>query len=163
MNAPNLRIGIGYDLHRLCEGRRLLLGGVHIPFSMGLSGHSDADVLFHAICDGLLGACACGDIGVHFPDTDPRFKDMSGRQLAEGVCAIIHQKYILDIINIDLIVICDKPNLLEYRSKITSSIADILKIDKDKINLKAKTTEKTSMDTVSSYAVVLVDIQAKSE
>jgi 2-C-methyl-D-erythritol 2,4-cyclodiphosphate synthase len=156
--TPNLRVGMGYDLHKLVAGRKLFLGGVCIPFSKGLKGHSDADVLLHAICDGLLGACGCDDIGVHFPDTNHRFKGLSGAELAKQVCKIISEKNSVEIVNIDAIVVCDKPNISEYRKMITDSIARILGIDSSKINIKAKTTEATSLNSISSYAVVLVEI-----
>jgi 2-C-methyl-D-erythritol 2,4-cyclodiphosphate synthase len=156
MKAPDIRIGIGYDLHKLVRGRKLFLGGICIPFPKGLSGHSDADVILHAICDALLGACGCGDIGMHFPDTDSRFKDASSSGLLKAVYNIVQNRVGIKIINIDIIVICDKPNISRYRKKILFSIAGILSLSRDRINLKAKTTEGTSVDTISSYAAVLI-------
>lgn len=156
MKAPDIRIGIGYDLHKLARGRKLFLGGVCIPFPKGLSGHSDADVILHAICDALLGACGCGDIGMHFPDTCPRFKDVTSGSLLKAVYGIVQNGVRIEIINIDIIVICDKPNISRYREKILFSVAGILSLSKDRINLKAKTTEGTSEDTISSYAAVLI-------
>jgi 2-C-methyl-D-erythritol 2,4-cyclodiphosphate synthase len=160
MKVPDIRIGIGYDLHKLVKGRKLFLGGVCIPFPMGLSGHSDADVILHAICDALLGACGYGDIGMHFPDTDPRFKDASSSSFLKAVYSIVQGDAEVSIINMDIIVICDKPNISRYREKILCSIAGILNLSRDRINLKAKTTEKTSANTISSYAAVLVQRHA---
>ena len=154
----NIRIGIGYDLHRLVEGRRLFLGGVQIPFSKGLLGHSDADVLMHAICDALLGACGCDDIGVHFPHTDPQFKYISGKELVKRTFAIIQNKTGVRIINVDTVLICDKPNISEYRNRIIESVAKSLGIGIEQVSVKAKTTEATSTDTISSYAVVLLEV-----
>jgi 2-C-methyl-D-erythritol 2,4-cyclodiphosphate synthase len=153
----NIRIGIGYDLHRLVKDRELFLGGVRIPFSKGILGHSDADVLMHSICDALLGACACGDIGVHFPDTDPQFKDISGSELVKRTFAIIQNKTGVRIINVDTVLICDKPNISAYRHKIKESISTLLDVNIDCVNVKAKTTENTDTDTISSYAAVLLE------
>jgi 2-C-methyl-D-erythritol 2,4-cyclodiphosphate synthase len=131
---------------------------VQIPFSKGLLGHSDADVLMHSICDALLGACGCGDIGVHFPDTSPQFKGISGSELVQRTFAIIHNKAGVRIINVDTVLICDKPSISEYRHKIADSIAKSLGIGIEQVNIKAKTTEGTSPDTISSYAVILLNI-----
>jgi 2-C-methyl-D-erythritol 2,4-cyclodiphosphate synthase len=154
----NIRIGIGYDLHRLVDGRELFLGGVKIPFAKGLLGHSDADVLMHAICDALLGACGCGDIGMYFPDTDMQFKGISGKDLTQRVCKIIRKKNDVRITNVDAVLICDKPNISSHRSRMSESIAGLLGVDAGCINIKAKTTEGTSPDTISSYAVVMLEL-----
>ena len=156
----NIRIGIGYDLHRLVEGRKLFLGGVKIPFSKGLLGHSDADALLHAVCDAIFGACGCADIGVHFPDTDPRFKGISGSELVKKARAIIEKHKEIKIINIDTVIICDQPNISGYRRAIVESIARLFDIGIERVNIKAKTTEDTSADTISSYAVVLLEVIA---
>jgi 2-C-methyl-D-erythritol 2,4-cyclodiphosphate synthase len=157
--STNIRVGIGYDLHRIVEGRELFLGGVKIPFAKGLLGHSDADVLLHSICDALLGACACGDIGIHFPDTDMQFKGISGSELAQRTCKIIRSKKDIKIINVDAVLICDKPGISGHRNNITESIAALLGIGVERVNIKAKTTESTSPDTISSYAVVLLEVK----
>jgi 2-C-methyl-D-erythritol 2,4-cyclodiphosphate synthase len=157
----HIRVGIGYDLHRFAQGRGLFLGGVKIPFSKGLLGHSDADVLFHAICDAILGACGQADIGVHFPDTDPRFRGISGSNLARQTRAIVEKDKDVEIINIDTVVICDKPDISGYKQAMTECIAGIFDIGIERVNIKAKTTEGTSRDTVSSYAVVLAGIKNK--
>jgi len=153
----NIRIGIGYDIHRLVKGRRLVLGGVEIPCGKGLIGHSDADVLLHAICDAILGACGEDDIGTYFPDTMPEFKDIASSKLVEEVYKVMKEKKGFKVINIDTVVICDEPKLAKYKEKIREHISGILRIKKDTVNIKAKTTEKTSEDTVSGYAVVLLE------
>lgn len=157
--SANIRIGMGYDLHRLIEGRELFLGGVKIPFSKGLLGHSDADVLLHAICDAILGACGRADIGVYFPDTNSRFKGISGSELIRKTYEIVENKKDIKIINVDTVIICDKPNISSYREVIQKSIAGLLHIDVGRVNIKAKTTEETSRDTISSYAIVLAEIK----
>ena len=158
--SMDIRIGIGYDLHRLVAGRELFLGGVRIPFSKGLLGHSDADVLLHAICDAVLGACGCADIGVYFPNTDTRFKGISGSELVQETFLIAKNKKEIKIINIDTVIICDQPNISAYRKAIVESIAGLLSISVERVNVKAKTTEETSKDTISSYAVVLLEVTA---
>ncbi len=135
-----MRIGSGYDVHKLVEGRRLILGGVEIPFEKGLLGHSDADVLIHAIMDALLGAAALGDIGRHFPDNDEKYKDVSSMKLLYQVlCLLKKEKY--SIINIDATVIAQKPKLANYMQIMEQNIADTLNIEKNKINIKATTEE----------------------
>ncbi len=135
-----MRIGSGYDLHKLVEGRRLILGGVEIPFEKGLLGHSDADVLIHAIMDALLGAAALGDIGRHFPDNDEKYKDVSSiKLLYQVLCLLKKEKY--SIINIDATVIAQKPKLANYMQIMEQNIADTLNIEKNKINIKATTEE----------------------
>ncbi|MCI9355700.1 MAG: 2-C-methyl-D-erythritol 2,4-cyclodiphosphate synthase [Firmicutes bacterium] len=135
-----MRIGSGYDVHKLVEGRRLILGGVEIPFEKGLLGHSDADVLIHAIMDALLGAAALGDIGRHFPDNDEKYKDVSSiKLLYQVLCLLKKEKY--SIINIDATVIAQKPKLANYMQIMEQNIADTLNIEKNKINIKATTEE----------------------
>jgi len=153
-----MRIGIGYDVHKLVKGGRLILGGVEIPFEKGLLGHSDGDVLLHAICDALLGAAGKGDIGQHFPDTDPEYKDISSLVLLEKVEGLIKEHRIN---NIDSIVIAQEPKLASYLSKMKENIAKVLKMDKSKINIKATTTEKLGSmgrgEGIAAYAMVSLE------
>ncbi|NME83116.1 2-C-methyl-D-erythritol 2,4-cyclodiphosphate synthase [Clostridium sp. SM-530-WT-3G] len=135
-----MRIGMGYDVHRLVEGRKLIIGGVEIPFEKGLLGHSDADVLLHAIMDSLLGACALGDIGKHFPDTDDKFKGISSIRLLEETGRLIFNKG-FSINNIDATIIAQKPKMLPHIETMRSNIASALNIDIDQINIKATTEE----------------------
>jgi len=134
-----MRIGMGYDIHRLVDGRRLLLGGVAIPYTKGLMGHSDADVLTHAICDALLGAAGLGDIGRHFPDTDPASAGIDSLDLLSRVMDMIGDGW--DIVNLDATVIAEEPKISPYRNQIRKRLAGILGIDADRINIKATTAE----------------------
>lgn len=135
-----MRVGMGYDVHKLVEGRDLIIGGVKIPHTLGLLGHSDADVLLHAIMDALLGAAALGDIGKHFPDTDPQYKGISSIKLLEHVAALIEEKgYIVE--NIDATIIAQKPKMRPYIEEMEKNIAAALKIDVSQINVKATTEE----------------------
>ncbi len=136
-----IRFGHGYDVHRLVDDRRLILGGVDIPHDKGLLGHSDADVLTHAIMDAILGACGLGDIGRHFSDTDPSYKDISSLYLLKKVSEIIHEQG-FSIVNIDATLVIQRPKIAPYVEKMRENIADILKIDLGKINIKATTEEK---------------------
>ena len=135
-----MRIGHGYDIHRLTIGRNLVLGGVRIPFEKGLLGHSDADVLLHAICDALLGAAGLGDIGIHFPDTDSRFKDAASITLLKSTVDMIRDKG-FEIVNIDTTIFAELPKLTPYREAIKQSISDALSVSRDRINIKATTME----------------------
>ena len=135
------RIGTGFDVHRLVEGRKLILGGVEIPYEKGLDGHSDADVLIHALMDALLGAAAMGDIGRHFPDTDDAYKGISSMKLLDRVSNILAEN-MYSIGNADITVIAQKPKLSPYIEKMRENVADVLGIGKDLINIKATTTEK---------------------
>lgn len=135
------RIGTGFDVHRLVEGRKLILGGVEIPYEKGLDGHSDADVLIHALMDAMLGAAAMGDIGKHFPDTDDEYKGISSMKLLERVNNILAEN-MYSIGNADITVIAQRPKLSSYTEKMRENIADVLGIGKDLINIKATTTEK---------------------
>lgn len=136
-----MRFGIGYDVHRLVVGRKLILGGVDVPFGLGLDGHSDADVLLHAIKDALLGAAALGDIGQHFPDTDPRYKGASSLKLLAIVGEMLATKG-WKTNNIDAVVIAEKPKLAPYIEEMNQNIATALKVEVDRVNVKATTTEK---------------------
>jgi len=135
-----MRVGIGYDIHRLVRGRPLILGGVSIAHEKGLMGHSDADVLVHAICDALLGAAGLGDIGLHFPDTDPQYKDISSLKLLSKTCRMLTEKG-FRIINLDSIIFAEAPKLGPHRHEMQTSIAKAMNIEMDGINIKATTTE----------------------
>lgn len=135
-----MRVGIGYDVHRLVEGRDLIIGGVKIPHTLGLLGHSDADVLLHAVMDALLGAAGLGDIGKHFPDTDLQYKGISSVRLLEHVAALIEEKgYIVE--NIDATIIAQKPKMRPHIEKMELNIANALHIDISQVNVKATTEE----------------------
>ena len=151
-----MRVGLGYDVHKLVEGRDLILGGVKIPHTLGLLGHSDADVLLHAIMDALLGAAALGDIGKHFPDTDPKYKGISSIKLLEHVAKLIEEKgYVVE--NIDATIIAQKPKMRPYIEEMEQNIAAALHIDVSQINVKATTEEGlgfTGMEQgISSQAI----------
>ena len=154
------RIGIGYDIHRLVEGRKLVLGGLEIPYKKGLLGHSDADVLTHAICDALLGALGQGDIGEHVPDTDARYKQISSLILLKDVRKLVDNEGYA-IVNIDTIVIAEKPNLKPFKAKMRTILAESLNIEPDAINIKAKTQEGLGFgpdgaEAIAAHAVVLL-------
>lgn len=136
-----MRIGIGYDVHKLVFGRDLILGGEKIPFEKGLLGHSDADVLIHAVMDSILGALAMRDIGFHFPDTDDAYKGIDSKLLLKKVDNIMKEKGYC-IVNIDSVIMAQKPKLQNYIDKMRENISDILNIDKNQISIKATTTEK---------------------
>ena len=135
-----MRVGIGYDVHRLVKGRPLILGGVSIVYEKGLLGHSDADVLVHAICDALLGAAGLGDIGHHFPDTDPQFKDISSLKLLSKTCHMLAEKR-FRIINIDSVIFAEEPKLGPYRPEMQNTLAKEMDIASHGVNIKATTTE----------------------
>ena len=139
--ASNLRIGHGFDAHRFQRGRKLILGGVEIPHSAGLAGHSDADVLLHALINALLGALGEGDIGIHFPDSNPRYKNISSSKLLREVLAILRRKK-FSIVNVDATVIAEKPRLAPHYQKIRRRVAELLKISTSSVNVKAATTER---------------------
>ncbi|MEE1016950.1 MAG: 2-C-methyl-D-erythritol 2,4-cyclodiphosphate synthase [Ruminococcus sp.] len=155
-----MRIGNGYDVHRFAENRDLFLGGVKIPYELGLLGHSDADVLIHAIMDALLGAAALGDIGKLFPDTDERFKGADSLLLLKEVCVVLGAKG-YKIVNIDSIVIAQKPKLAPYIEQMRKNIADACKIDISQVSVKATTEEKLGftgrLEGISSHAVCLIE------
>ncbi|BCN32425.1 2-C-methyl-D-erythritol 2,4-cyclodiphosphate synthase [Anaeromicropila herbilytica] len=135
-----MRIGMGYDVHKLVEDRKLILGGVTIPHTMGLLGHSDADVIVHAIMDALLGAAALGDIGRHFPDTDPAYKGISSIELLKRVKKLIDDKlYVIE--NIDATIMAQKPKLAPFIPEMVKNVADALQISEDQVNIKATTEE----------------------
>ena len=156
-NVDNLmKVGMGYDVHRLVEDRPLILGGVEIPYEKGLLGHSDADVLLHAIMDALLGAAALGDIGKHFPDTDAAYKGASSIKLLEHVGKLLEEKcYMID--NIDATIIAQKPKMRDYIDTMRKNVADTLGIELDQVNIKATTEEGLgftgSGEGISSQAI----------
>jgi len=141
MTKPEIKIGSGLDVHQLVEGRDLILGGVKIDHEKGLKGHSDADVLIHSVCDAILGAAGLGDIGEHFPDTDPKYKGIkSGILLGECRDRLMEKGY--EIVNMDCILFAQEPRLSPYKKQMVKNIAGILNLDKDLVNIKATTTEQ---------------------
>lgn len=155
-----MRIGNGYDVHRLIKGRKLILGGVEIPHSAGLEGHSDADVLLHALCDAVLGACGAGDIGHYFPDTDPQWKNISSLVLLRNVGQLCSQRQ-FRIANTDSIIVAQKPKLAPFMNAMKKNIANTLGIDIGQVNIKATTTEHLGFagreEGIAAYAVVLIE------
>lgn len=154
-----MRIGQGYDVHRLVEGRDLILGGVNVPYEKGLLGHSDADVLIHAVMDALLGAAALGDIGQHFPDTDPAYKGISSIELLKHVGRLLEEEgYVIE--NIDATIIAQRPKLAPYRPQMAKNIAQALKLTTDQVSVKATTEEGLgftgSGEGISSQAITLL-------
>ena len=152
-----MRIGIGYDIHRLMEDKKLVLGGVDIPYMKGLVGYSDADVLLHAISDALLGAAALGDIGIHFPNTDPAYKGASSKDLLARVMELIRkEKYSVN--NVDVVVIAEEPKINRFATDMKKNISVILGIDPSRVNIKATTQEGVGAigrgEAIASYAVV---------
>lgn len=151
-----VRIGIGYDVHRLVEGRRLVIGGVEIPYEKGLLGHSDADVLLHAICDALLGAAGLGDIGRHFPDSDASFKDISSLKLLAEVRRLIRERGFVAN-NIDASIVAERPKIAPYIREMVSNIASAAGVDSSFVNVKATTTEGLGFagrgEGIAAYAV----------
>lgn len=156
---PELRVGIGYDVHKLVTGRKLILGGVEIPYEFGLLGHSDADVLLHAICDALLGACGLGDIGHHFPDSDPAYRGISSLVLLEYVHNKL-KKFSWFPNNIDATIVCQEPKLAQYKGRMKENIRKVLELPGDRINIKATTTEKLGFTGkkkgIATYAVCTI-------
>lgn len=155
-----MRIGHGYDVHRLVEGRKLILGGVEIPFELGLLGHSDADVLLHAVSDALLGAAALGDIGKHFPDTDPKYEGADSMKLLERVVELLAEKG-YRVNNIDCTVIAQKPKLAPFIEQMKSNIASVCRVSGDQVNVKATTEEKLGftgeLKGISAHAVCTIE------
>ncbi len=158
-----MRVGMGYDVHKLVEGRELVLGGVKIPYEKGLLGHSDADVLLHAIMDALLGAAALGDIGKHFPDTDPAYKGISSIRLLKDVGALLEDKLYF-ISNIDATIIAQRPKMAPHIRKMRENIAEALQIDVEQVNIKATTEEGLgftgSGEGISAQAVACLETAA---
>jgi len=155
-----MKVGIGYDVHRLVEGRRLVLGGIEIPHSKGLLGHSDGDVVIHAMCDAILGAIGEGDIGVYFPDSDMLIKDIESSILLAYVRDLALKKG-YKIINIDCVVVAEEPKIFPYREKIRATLAEVLGIDKESVSIKGKTTEGLGFtgrrEGIEAQAVALLE------
>ncbi len=153
------RIGQGFDVHQLTEGRPLIIGGITIPYEKGLLGHSDADVLLHTVSDACLGAIGEGDIGKHFPDTDPEFKDADSAKLMEHVWQLVKEKG-YELVNADCTIIAQKPKMATYIDQIRGRIAELLEAETDQINVKATTTEKLGFtgrgEGIAAQAVVLL-------
>jgi len=154
------RFGMGYDVHRLVEGRKLILGGVEVPHRLGLLGHSDADVLLHAVSDALLGAAALGDIGRHFPDTDPKYEGADSMKLLAHVVELLSgQGY--EIGNVDATIVAQKPKLKDYIPRMNENLARVLGVEPDAVNVKATTEEKLgftgSEEGISAYAVAGIE------
>jgi 2-C-methyl-D-erythritol 2,4-cyclodiphosphate synthase len=154
-----MRIGIGYDSHRLVEGRRLIIGGIEIPHDKGLLGHSDADVLVHAVCDAILGALGAGDIGRHFPDTNPAYKGISSMILLQKVYAMVEEMG-FRVHNVDSTVILERPRLKRYMHEMALNISKALNISEDRVNVKAKTNEGMGFigrdEGMAAFAVVTI-------
>ncbi len=155
-----MRVGFGYDVHPLVAGRPLILGGIKIPYLYGLQGHSDADVLLHAICDALLGAISEGDIGRHFPDTDPQYKEIRSTILLKRVMARVREKG-FHLLNIDATIVAQRPKLSDLIPRMVKEIAEVLEIEPGRVNVKATTSEGLGFtgrgEGITAYAVVLVE------
>ncbi|MFA5500573.1 MAG: 2-C-methyl-D-erythritol 2,4-cyclodiphosphate synthase [Candidatus Omnitrophota bacterium] len=154
-----MKIGIGYDIHRLVEERKLFLGGVEIPYVKGLIGYSDGDVMLHAISDALLGALALGDIGQHFPNTNPDFKDIPSSEILKKVAHMVSEKN-YTVNNIDVAIIAEEPKIMPFKDKMIEAISAVIGIDKSRINIKATTNEGVGSlgrgDAIAAYAVATV-------
>jgi 2-C-methyl-D-erythritol 2,4-cyclodiphosphate synthase len=159
------RIGIGYDIHRLVEGRKLFLGAVEIPYIKGLLGHSDGDALIHAICDALLGAMGGGDIGQHFPDTDPKYQDISSLKLLEQVYALVKGSN-YEINNLDTVILAQEPTISPFRAQMQKRIAEALNLEISKVNIKATTPEGMGeigkKEAIACWSVVLLSRKEKA-
>jgi 2-C-methyl-D-erythritol 2,4-cyclodiphosphate synthase len=158
--SPGFRMGIGYDVHPLTEGRPLILGGITIPYHQGLVGHSDADCLVHAICDALLGGISAGDIGRHFPDSDPQYKDVKSLLLLHKVVEMVAEKGFM-IANIDATIVAQAPQLAPYLPQMEDRIAATVGVAKERVNVKATSTEGLDFagrgEGIAAYAVALVE------
>ena len=157
--SAQFKIGFGYDVHAFAENRKLILGGVEVPHTKGLIGHSDADVLLHAICDAILGALALGDIGQHFPNTDPKFKDIDSKKLLNEVYYLLRERN-FEIGNIDATVLLEQPKLAQFIPKMRREIAKVLNTYEDQISIKATTSEGLGFvgreEGCAAYSVVLL-------
>ena len=157
-----MRIGQGFDAHALVAGRKLVIGGVEIPHETGLAGHSDADVLIHALCDALLGAAGLGDIGAHFPDSDARYKDINSRKLLREVAQLLKRKR-LRVVNVDATIIAQAPKMAPHISAMRANLASDLGVAADAVNIKAKTTERLGFvgrgEGIAADAVALLSDQ----
>ena len=159
-----MRIGHGYDVHRLVEGRKLILGGVEVPHTLGLLGHSDADVLTHAVMDALLGAAALGDIGRHFPDTDPAYAGADSLKLLDRVVELLEEKG-YQVGNVDATILAQKPKLAPYIEKMRDNLAARMRVEPDQVNVKATTEEKLGFtgaeEGIAAHAVALLFLKEK--
>jgi 2-C-methyl-D-erythritol 2,4-cyclodiphosphate synthase len=157
----NMRIGQGFDVHALVAGRKLIIGGVDIPFERGLAGHSDADVLLHAICDALIGAAGLGDIGKHFPDTDPRYQGIDSRELLRAVARLLAEHHYV-VVNVDSTIIAQAPKMAPHITAMRANIAADLGVAVDRVNVKAKTAENLGLvgrgEGIVAEAVVLLRV-----
>ncbi|MDP2913330.1 MAG: 2-C-methyl-D-erythritol 2,4-cyclodiphosphate synthase [Candidatus Omnitrophota bacterium] len=163
-----MRIGIGYDIHRLVEDRKLFLGGVEIPYCKGLLGYSDGDVVLHAIADAMLGSLSLGDIGQHFPDTDPKNKGISSREILKKVASMVSERG-FGVHNVDTVILAEEPKVHPYRDMMRDCLAEELAVTRDRINIKATTNEGVGSigkgEAIAAYAVVSVterDIKCQS-
>ncbi len=160
------RIGFGYDAHQLVPGRKFIVGGVSIPHTKGAIGHSDADVLLHAIADALLGAAALGDIGTHFPDTDPRFKNIDSKVIVQQVVLLLHENN-FTVGNIDTTIVLQEPKISPYIPEMRKQIAAVLEIDESDVSVKATTTEHMGFvgreEGVAAYAIAMIVGKEKGE
>lgn len=155
-----MKVGFGFDIHRLKDGRKFCLGGIEIPHNKGADGHSDADVLIHAVCDALLGAANLGDIGLHFPDNSSEFKDIDSKILLKRVCSLLQKnKYIIG--NIDTTICLENPKIAEHIPAMKKTLSEVMEIDQSKISIKATTNEKLGyigrQEGISCYAIVLLE------
>ena len=161
-----MRIGHGYDVHRLVEGRKLILGGVEVPHTLGLLGHSDADVLTHVVMDALLGAAALGDIGRHFPDTDPAYAGADSLKLLDHVVELLEEKG-YQVGNVDATILAQKPKLAPYIEKMRDNLAARMKVEPDQVNVKATTEEKLGFtgaeEGIAAHAVALLSLKRSSK
>ena len=152
-----MRVGIGYDIHRLVEGRPLFLSGVEIPYAKGLLGHSDGDVVMHAVADALLGALALGDIGLHFPNTDPLYKGISSGELVRKVLTLVKKRNLV-VNNADTMILAEEPKIHLYRDRMVEVLSKVLNVAKDRVNIKATTVEGVGSigkgEAIAAYAVV---------
>jgi 2-C-methyl-D-erythritol 2,4-cyclodiphosphate synthase len=157
-----MRCGIGYDLHRLEPGRRLIIGGLHVPFDKGPAGHSDGDVVAHALCDALFGAAGLGDIGTHFPDTDPQWKNADSMQFLEHAARLLDEKEI-SIEHIDAVVVLEKPKLGPHFPHMRKKLAKALSVSSDRIHLKAKTNEGVDAigrgEAIAAWVVATIEVR----
>ena len=161
-----MRVGQGFDVHALVAGRALIIGGVNIAFEKGLDGHSDADVLLHAICDALLGAAALGDIGRHFPDNDPRYKGADSRVLMREVAKLLHDKH-YQVLNVDSTIVAQAPRMAPHVPAMIANISADLGIARERVNVKAKTTERLGFtgrgEGIAAQAIALIEWQKPAD
>jgi 2-C-methyl-D-erythritol 2,4-cyclodiphosphate synthase len=161
-----MRIGQGFDVHALVAGRPLILGGVAIPYEKGLAGHSDADVLLHALCDALLGAAALGDIGRHFPDTDPAYRGADSRWLLREVAALLEKNH-FQVLNVDTTIVAQAPKMAPHIPAMIANIAADLAIARERVNVKAKTTEELGFagrgEGIAAQAIALIESRPQVE